>query len=194
MEDSMLSFVLGSIFMLGVCRSAHHIMHVLSSISLLGFVYCTASRRDASIQIKILGLKDISALIIGIAIESTLLAKSERYMGGGALKRVAACGLSLSITMFCISIGCLRKSVENRRFFPKGLYAYARHPLYLSLMVFWASCCVYASCFVSFAFFVWFTNFKVFPRMRDEESENEKIYTDYARYRKSTWSGVPMYR
>ncbi|KAM0672375.1 hypothetical protein OCOL_000593 [Ordospora colligata] len=127
-------------------------------------------------------------------IESILLAKPTRCMGGLALKRAAACGLSLSITMFCISIRYMSKSIEKGRFIPKGIYAYARHPLYMSLMVFWASCCVYTSCLVSFALFVWFINFKIFTRIREEESENEKIYIDYARYRKSTWSGIPMYR
>lgn len=196
MENPLFYFALGSLFMLGVSHSGGHLLlHVISSISLLVFVYCKEKPRDTDFGMGILRRNDCTVLLGSLFLENLFVTRSAGYLGMRVLKTISAGGLTFSITLFCITLRYLADNKSGAGQTPRsGPYRYARHPLYSSLLIYWASCCVYLSCFVSLAVFLWFVSNRVFPRIREREREIASVSQEYTEYRKTVWSGIPMFK
>ncbi|AFN82463.1 putative protein-S-isoprenylcysteine methyltransferase [Encephalitozoon romaleae SJ-2008] len=196
MECPSFYFALGSLFMLGISHSSCYLaLHIVSSTSLLIFLHSRERVRNIDFGMRIIRHDDFVILFGCLLLESLFVPKSAGYFGGRVLKAVAACGLVFSITFFFVT---LRHMPDNktggRRIQRSGPYRFVRHPLYSSLILYWASCTIYLSCFVSLAIFLWFVSSRIIPRIKECEREMVSTSSEYMEYRKAVWSGIPMYR
>ncbi|CAD25008.1 hypothetical protein [Encephalitozoon cuniculi GB-M1] len=196
MECPSFYFALGSLFMAGISRTGcYPLLHIVSSISLLVFVYSREKARNIDFGMKILKHNDSILLFGSLFLESLLISRSAGRLGTRVFKAIAACGLTFSITLFCFTLRYVADNkVEGKKIQRSGPYKYARHPLYSALILYWASCCTYLSCFISLAAFLWFVNNRIFPRIKEREREMISISSEYTEYRKAVWSGIPMYK
>lgn len=188
-------FVLGSMFTLGaLCPGKWPLLRVISSISLLVFICSTSTQKDI-VGTKMINKNDLIMLISGLVLEHFLVSTSAEYLKMRFLKILAACGLSVSITLFYILLDYTsRNSTGENNVLMNGPYRYVRHPIYTSLIVYWFSCCIYLSCFVSTGVLLWFVNSKLCPRVKKHEKGVLNTSVDYSEYMRTVWSGIPMYK
>lgn len=196
MECPSFYFALGSLFMFGISHSSCCLaLRIVSSTSLLVFVHSRERARNIDFGMKVVRHNDFVILFGCLLLESLFVPRSAGYFGGRVLKAVAACGLVFSITFFFIALRYMPDSkARGRRIQRSGPYIYVRHPLYSSLILYWASCTIYFSCFVSLAIFLWFVSSRTIPRIKEYEKEMVSASSEYMEYRKAVWSGIPMYK
>ncbi|ADM10991.1 putative protein-S-isoprenylcysteine methyltransferase [Encephalitozoon intestinalis ATCC 50506] len=196
MECPSFYFALGSLFMLGISHSGSYLsLHIVSSISLLVFMYSREKARRINLETKILRHSDLVLLFGSLFLESLFVSRSTGYLGARVFKIMAACGLVLSIAFFHITLGYVGENKSERKKIQRnGPYRYVRHPLYSSLILHWISCCIYLSCFISLAIFLWFVSSWIIPRIKEYERELISASPEYTEYRKIVWSGIPMYK
>ncbi|KAG5858971.1 hypothetical protein KMI_10g16710 [Encephalitozoon hellem] len=196
MECPSFYFALGSLFMLGISHSSSHLpLRIVSSTSLLVFVYSRERARGIGPSMKIVRHNDFAVLFGFLLFESLFVPKSTGHFVFRVFRAAAACGLIFSTVLFFITLRYMADSkAGGRRIQRDGPYRYIRHPLYSSLILYWGSCTVYLSCFVSLAIFLWFVSNRTIPRIKEHEREMASISSEYTEYKRMVWSGIPMYK
>lgn len=196
MENSLFYFTLGSLFTFGSFHPGNYpLLHVVSSISLLMFIYSKSSAKNTCLQIKIVRKNDLLVLLCGLVLESILVSTSMACLRTRLFKVVAALGLSVSVAAFCVILNYIaERGISEKNVPMDGPYRYIRHPIYASLILYWLSCCVYLSCFISMGIFLWFTRARIFPRIVEHEKEIVAASPEYSEYKRNVWSGILMYR
>lgn len=192
----MVPFALGTAFVFGTLYSKHCLqLHIASSLVLLAFVYSRACKRHPGLRLSLASRNELLMLAGGLGLESIAVSTSAGYLRIRAFKLAAACGLSASITGFCLVLdhAVRNKQTEMHRL-RTGPYRYARHPAYASLALHWMSCCMYLGCFLSLAAFLLFVGLQISPRISDDERRREGTSPEHAEYRRTVWSGIPMLR
>jgi protein-S-isoprenylcysteine O-methyltransferase len=193
MQSPHVYFVCGSVFTLGaVYPSVLSVLPVISALSLLLFVYMDSKQRTGAVGITVIRGYDLRVLASLVAAEYLLVHVATGGLSLRLTKIVGAFGIASSVMLFCLTTRYLA-ACGGRGFTRDGPYRFVRHPMYLSLILFWCSACVYLLCFGALAVSLWFVKNRMRERVKIEEKAVAGTAVEYLEYKRNVYSGIPFY-
>lgn len=193
MNKNLFNFILGSLFSFGFLYSKNILLfHVLSSAALLFFLYqyIIACPDKQQLSVKLFTRHEILNLCILIACELGVQCIAPiailRF-----LKRLGGLMILVGISGFSLSLDYLVKQRKvGTSFLRSGPYAYIRHPVYLSLLLYLFGVFVYLSVWLTAVVTLLYINRVIINRVRAEEAQIVKVAPEYGEYMITVYSGV----
>lgn len=97
----------------------------------------------------------------------------------------------LSVLFFLSSLYCTILYKDFKAILDKkGLFSYARHPIYSSISLFILSSCIFTKCFGSLGFYVYRLKTTFMQRIDEEERNIIEEHPNYVVYKRETPTGL----
>lgn len=205
-SEVVIIFTFGMLFYHGaVSESSGRTTRVLSVLSVV-FVYHKLFTRSLDIRSFIEEIPRKNKAVFGsvflfigllVSLETLIMAMVSRFLPSTfvtVLERAGGVCVTLGLLLLFSSIWILSMTpdINSCLFIDQGVYAYLRHPYYLSIMLLFIGCSLTLLNTVSIGIAYYILKDRVVELIRSEEAFIEQQHKSYSNYKRRVYSGFPF--